>query len=156
MPMDTSRSVTVEKTAERYGGSAVPEGAQAVGVTKKGLWTGPVMSGLAILFLIFDGVTKVIKVPAVLQASAQLEYSVRLIPIIGIILLFCTLLYAIPRTSILGALLLAGYLGGAVASQLRIGNPPFETLFPVCFALLLWGGLYLRENRLRTLIPFRS
>jgi hypothetical protein len=156
MPMDTSRSVTVEKTAERYGGGAVPADAPAVAVSKKGLWTGRVMSGLAILFLIFDGVTKVIKVPAVLQASAQLEYSVRLIPIIGIILLFCTLLYAIPRTSILGALLLTGYLGGAVASQLRIGNPPLETLFPVCFALLLWGGLYLRENRLRTLIPFRS
>jgi hypothetical protein len=156
MAMDKSRSVTVEKTAERYGGSAVPAGAPAVAVSKKGLRTGRVMSGIAILFLIFDGVTKVIKVPAVLQASAQLEYSVRLIPVIGIILLFCTLLYAIPRTSILGALLLTGYLGGAVASQLRIGNPPFETLFPVYFALLVWGGLYLRENRLRTLIPFRS
>ena len=131
--------------------------AQAVAVSKKGLWTGRVMSGLAILFLIFDGVTKVIKVPAVLQASAQLEYPVRLIPVIGVILLICTLLYALPRTSILGALLLTGYLGGAVASQLRIGNPLFGyTLFPVYFALLMWGGLYLRENRLRALIPFRS
>jgi hypothetical protein len=98
----------------------------------------------------------VIKVPAVLQASAQLEYPVRLIPVIGTILLVFTLLYAIPRTSILGALLLTGYLGGAVASQLRIGNPPFETFFSVGFALLVWGELYLRENRLRALIPFRS
>lgn len=114
------------------------------------------MSGLAILFLIFDGVTKATKVPAVLKASAQLEYPVGLIPLIGIILLVCTLLYAIPRTSILGALLLTGYLGGAVASQLRIGNPVFETVFPILFALLVWGGLYLRENRLRALIPFRT
>lgn len=155
--MDTGRSVTVEKTAELYGGRAMRADAQAVAVSKKKLWTGHIMSGLAILFLIFDGVTKVIKVPAVLQASAQLEYPVRLIPVIGIVLLVCTLLYAIPRTSILGALLLTGYLGGAVASQLRVGNPLFaETLFPIYFALLVWGGLFLRENRLRALIPFRS
>jgi hypothetical protein len=145
------------KTAQAYRGSAVPADAPTVAVSKKKLWTGRVMSGLAILFLIFDGVTKVIKVPAVLQASAQLEYPVRLIPVIGTILLVCTLLYAIPRTSILGALLLTGYLGGAVASQLRIGSPLFGyTLFPVYFAVLVWGGLYLRENRLRALIPFRS
>ena len=130
--------------------------AQPVAVSKKRLWSGRAMSGLAILFLIFDGVTKAIKVPAVLKASAQLEYPVGLIPLIGIILLVCTLLYAIPRTSVLGALLLTGYLGGAVASQLRIGNPAFETAFPILFALLVWGGLYLRENRLRALIPFRT
>ena len=130
--------------------------AQPVAVSKKRLWSGRAMSGLAILFLIFDGVTKAIKVPAVLKASAQLEYPVGLIPLIGIILLVCTLLYAIPRTSVLGALLLTGYLGGAVAAQLRIGNPVFETVFPILFALLVWGGLYLRENRLRALIPFRT
>ena len=131
--------------------------AQAVAISRKKLWTGRIMSGLAILFLVFDGVTKVIKVPAVMQASAQLEYPVGLIPVIGIVLLVCTLLYAIPRTSILGALLLTGYLGGAVASQLRVGNPLFaETLFPIYFALLVWGGLFLRENRLRALIPFRG
>ena len=91
--------------------------AQSVAVSKKKLWTGRIMSGLAILFLVFDGFTKVIKVPAVMQASAQHEYPVGLIPVIGIVLLVCTLLYAIPRTSILGALLLTGYLGGAVATQ---------------------------------------
>jgi len=154
--MDKGRSVTVEKAPAAYRGSAVQADAQPVAVSKKRLWTGRAMSGLAILFLIFDGVTKAIKVPAVLKASAQLEYPVGLIPLIGIILLVCTLLYAIPRTSVLGALLLTGYLGGAVAAQLRIGNPVFETVFPILFALLVWGGLYLRENRLRALIPFRT
>ncbi len=126
-------------------------------VSKKGLWAGRIMSGLAILFLVFDGVTKVMKVPAVLEASAQLQYPVRLIPVIGIILLICTAFYAIPRTSILGAILVTGYLGGAVETQLRAGNPLFsETLFPIYFSLLVWGGLYLRENRLRALLLFRS
>jgi len=80
-----------------------------------------------------------------------------LIPVIGIVLLVCTLVYVIPHTSILGALLLTGYLGGAVEAQLRVGNPLFsETLFPVYFALLVWGGLFLRDNRLRALLPFRT
>ena len=128
----------------------------ATPVSRKGLWAGRILSGLAILFLVFDGVTKVMKVSAVMQASAQLQYPLRLIPVTGIILLVCTAVYAIPRTSILGAILLTGYLGGAVESQLRVGNPLFaETLFPVYFSLLLWGGLYLRESRLRALIPVR-
>jgi amino acid transporter len=126
-------------------------------VSKKGLWTGRILSGLAVLFLVFDGVTKVMKVPAVMQASAQMQYPLRLIPVIGIVLLVCTAVYAIPRTSILGAILLTGYLGGAVEAQLRAGNPLFaETLFPVYFSVLIWGGLFLRERRLRALLPFRS
>ena len=130
---------------------------QAVPISKTRVWAGRIMSGLAVLFLVFDGATKAMKVPAVLQASAELQYPVRLIPAIGIILLACTAVYVIPRTSVLGALLLTGYLGGAVASQLRVGNPFFsETLFPIYFSLLVWGGLFLREPRLRALIPFRS
>jgi DoxX-like family len=126
-------------------------------VSKKGLWTGRSLSGLAILFLVFDGVTKVMKVAAVMQASAQMQYPLRLIPVIGIVLLVCTAVYAIPRTSILGAILLTGYLGGAVEPQLRAGNPLFaETLFPIYFSMLIWGGLFLRERRLRALLPFRS
>jgi amino acid transporter len=129
----------------------------ATPVSKKGLWAGRILSGLAILFLVFDGVTKVMKVPAVMQASAQMQYPLRLIPVIGIVLLVCTAVYAIPRTSILGAILLTGYLGGAVEAQLRAGNPLFaETLFPVYFSVLIWGGLFLRERRLRALLPFRS
>jgi hypothetical protein len=92
-----------------------------------------------------------------MQASAQLQYPVWQIPVIGAVLLICTAVYAIPRTSVLGAVLLTGYLGGAVASQLRVGNPFFaETLFPVYFSLLRWGGLFLREPRLRALLPFRT
>jgi amino acid transporter len=129
----------------------------ATAVFKKGVWTGRILSGLAVLFLVFDGVTKVMKVPAVMQASAQMRYPLRLIPVIGIVLLVCTAVYAIPRTSILGAILLTGYLGGAVEAQLRAGNPLFaETLFPVYFSVLIWGALFLRERRLRALIPFRS
>ena len=129
----------------------------ATAVSKKGLWIGRILSGLAVLFLVFDGVTKVMKVPAVMQASAQMQYPLGLIPVIGIVLLVCTAVYAIPRTSILGAILLTGYLGGAVEAQLRVGNPLFaETLFPVYFSVLIWGGLFLRERRLRALLPFRS
>jgi amino acid transporter len=129
----------------------------ATAVSKKALWTGRILSGLAILFLVFDGVTKVMKVPAVMQASAQMQYPLRLIPVIGIVLLVCTAVYAIPQTSILGAILLTGYLGGAVDAQLRAGNPLFaETLFPVYFSILIWGGLFLRDRRLRALVPFRS
>ena len=132
-------------------------GTAGVEVSSKQLWAGRIISGLAILFLVFDGVTKVIKVPAVMQASAQLEYPVRLIPATGMVLLACTLVYAIPRTSVLGAILLTAYLGGAVATQFRVGNPFFfETLFPVYFSFLVWGGLFLRERRLRALIPFRN
>jgi hypothetical protein len=153
-----SVAVAIELTWEKIqGGSAVQTDTQIAPVSKKRLLTGRVISGVAVAFLIFDGVTKVLKVPAVIQASAQLEYPVRLIPVIGIVLLACTAVYVIPRTSILGALLLTGYLGGAVASQLRVGNPFFgETLFPVYFSLLIWVGLFLRDNRLRALLPFRT
>jgi hypothetical protein len=90
--------------------------------SKKGLWTGRVLSGLAILFLVFDGVTKVLKVPQVMQASAELQFPDRTIPVIGAVLLFCTLVYAIPQTSVLGAVLLTGYLGGAVANATARGQ----------------------------------
>jgi hypothetical protein len=129
---------------------------QAAPVSMKAVWTGRVISGLVVLFLLFDGVTKVMKVAPVLQASAQLGIPVSLIVAIGAVLLICTVIYAIPSTSILGAILLTGYLGGAVAVQARIGNPLFETLFPVIFGVLVWAGIVLRDNRLRTLIPLRK
>jgi hypothetical protein len=129
---------------------------QAAPVSMKAVWTGRVISGLAVLFLLFDGVTKVMKVAPVLQASAQLGFPVSLIVVIGAVLLICTVIYVIPSTSILGAILLTGYLGGAVAIQARIGNPLFETLFPVIFGVLVWTGIVLRDNRLRALIPLRK
>jgi DoxX-like family len=121
-----------------------------------GLWAGRVISALVVLFTLFDGVTKMMKEAYVLQATARLGYPESLIPGIGITLLVCTAVYVIPRTSILGAILLTGYLGGATATNVRAGNPLFETLFPVIFAVLVWGGLYLRDEQLRTLIPLRT
>jgi hypothetical protein len=128
----------------------------AAPVSTKALWAGRVISGLAVLFLLFDGVTKVMKVAPVLQASAQLGFPVNLIVAIGTVLVICTVIYVIPSTSVLGAILLTGYLGGAVAIQARIGNPLFETFFPVIFGVLVWAGIFLRDNRLRALIPWRK
>lgn len=122
------------------------------GTATKRVWVGRAISLLVVLFLVFDGVTKVMRVAPVLEASARLGYPVNTIVGIGIVLLVCTLVYAIPRTSFLGAILLTGYLGGAVASNVRIHNPLFETLFPVIFGILVWGGLYLRDHRLRSLV----
>lgn len=121
-------------------------------------WTGRILSGLAVLFLLFDGISKFIlhmMPPEALEASTKLGWSLELMPTLGTILLFCTILYALPRTSVLGAILLTGYLGGAVAAHLRVGNPLMShTLFPVYVAAILWSGLYLREPRLRLLFPF--
>ena len=134
----------------------MPSTAQAAPVSTKALWAGRIISTLAVLFLLFDGVTKVMKVAPVLQASAQLGFPVSLIVTIGAVLVICTVIYVIPSTSILGAILLTGYLGGAVAIQARIGNPLFETFFPVIFGALIWAGIFLRDHRLRALIPWRK
>jgi len=105
-----------------------------------------------VLFLLFDGVTKVLKVPQVLDAQTRLGYPSNDAVGIGITVLACTLVYVIPRTSIIGAILLTGYLGGAVASQVRIGAPLFDTCFPIIFGVLIWAGLYLRDQRLPAII----
>ncbi|HEX6805547.1 MAG TPA: DoxX family protein [Terriglobales bacterium] len=125
-------------------------------VSKTRLWVGRGVSALVIVFCIFDGVTKVIKDPHVLSASSDLGYSVGSIVLIGALMLLCTALYAIPRTEVFGAVLLTGYLGGAVASNIRVGHPLFECVFPVIFGILAWGGIFLREPRLRELIPLRK
>ena len=110
---------------------------QTASVSKKRLWAGRIMSALAVLFLTFDGVTKVVKEVHVLAATAQLGFPESTIVGIGILLLGCTALYVIPRTSTIGAILLTGYLGGATASQVRVGKPLFDTLFPVIFGVLI-------------------
>jgi hypothetical protein len=126
-------------------------------ISKKRLWTGRILSGLAVLFMLFDSITKIMQVPAVLKASANLGYGDSSIQVVGIILLVCLGLYAIPRTSILGAVLLTGYLGGAVASNLRVGAPLFSNvLFPVYFGILLWAGLYLRNRRVNILFSLEK
>jgi hypothetical protein len=117
---------------------------------------GQGISALVIAFVIFDTVLHLINIPLVQKASAELGLPVGLAPAIGIIELLCVLLYAIPATSVLGAILLTGYLGGAVAAQLRVGNPLFgQILFPIYIGLMVWGGLWLREPRLSKLIPIR-
>lgn len=118
--------------------------------------TGAIMAGIAILFLLFDSLGKLVLVPQVVEGSVQLGYPESTVRVIGIILLTCVLLYAVPRTSVLGAILLTGYLGGAVATHFRIGSPLLtHTLFPIYLGALIWGGLLLREDRLRSLIPLR-
>jgi hypothetical protein len=118
--------------------------------------TGYALTGLAILFLLFDSWGKLIMVPQVIQGSTALGYPESSIRVIGVILLVCVILYAIPQTTVLGAVLLTGYLGGAVATQLRVGNPLFtHILFPIYFGAVVWGGLLLREERLRDLFPVR-
>ncbi len=129
---------------------------QTAPFSKKRVWAGRIISALAILFLLFDAIGKLMKVAPVLEASARLGLPANLIVGIGSLLLACVVVYAIPCTSILGAILLTGYLGGAVVIQVRVGDPLFETLFPVIFGVLVWAGIYLRDDRLRTLIPLRG
>lgn len=115
------------------------------------LWTGRILSGLATAFLVMDGAMKLAKPAFVVQATVQLGYPETTIVGIGITLLLCTLLYVIPRTAVLGAVLLTGYLGGAVASNVRAATPLFNSVFPILFGALLWSGLWLRDSRVRNL-----
>lgn len=124
-------------------------------LSRKALWTGRILSGLAVLFLLFDAVGKLLRPAAVIEGTTQLGWPASVILPLGIIQVVFLILYLLPRTSILGAILWTGYLGGAVATHVRIGNPLFShVLFPVYVALLLWGGLWLRDRRVRTLLPF--
>ncbi|HXE13744.1 MAG TPA: DoxX family protein [Bryobacteraceae bacterium] len=116
------------------------------------LWTGRILSALLVLFLLMDGTMKLFKPASVLQATAQLGYAERDIVPIGMTLLVCTLLYILPRTAIFGAILLTGYFGGAIASQVRAANPTFNVIFAALFACLLWLGLWLRDGRVRKLL----
>lgn len=117
------------------------------------LWTGRVLEWIAVLFLLVDGGMKLIRPESVIKASAPMGITSDMLLGIGIALLACTVLYVIPRTSVLGAALLTGYLGGAVALMVRAGMPPFERMFPILFATVLWISLWLRLPRLRGLFP---
>jgi|SRR5882757_6188167 len=132
--------------------------AEAVPVSKPALWLGRVLSGLVILFLLLDGAIKLVPWPIVTETLDRMGYgsSESLARTLGAITVACTVLYAIPPTSILGAILLTGYLGGAMASHVRIGSPLFShLLFGFYLGLMLWGGLWLRDRSLRALIPLR-
>ena len=121
-------------------------------VSRKRIWAGRILSFLPALFLIFDAVMKLFKPAFVVEATVKLGYPERVIVGLGVVLLACTLIYLIPRTAVLGAILLTGYLGGAVATHVRAEQGWFEILFPVVLGILLWSGLVLRDDRVRTLI----
>lgn len=121
-------------------------------VSKGAIWTGRVMSALPVLMLLFASVTKLLRLPMVVEASARIGISERLIVPIGLIELICCVVYVIPRTSVLGAILMTGLLGGAIITTLRAGDPTYA--FPVVLGMLAWGGLWMRDLRVRALIPF--
>jgi hypothetical protein len=139
-------------------GNSMPTMGEQAPVSRSASWLGRGLSGLVILFLLFDGAIKLVPWPVVTETMDRIGYgsSETLARTLGAITVACTVLYAIPPTSILGAILLTGYLGGAVASHLRIGSPLFtHTLFGFYLGLMVWGGLWLRDRKLRALMPWR-
>jgi DoxX-like family len=125
-------------------------------IANKSIVVSYVLTALVSLFLAFDTVIKLLMLAPAVQGTTALGYPAGTVLWIGVIELVCLGLYLVPRTSVLGALLLTGYLGGAIATHVRVGSPLLShTLFPIYVALLIWGGLYLRETRLRELVPFR-
>lgn len=128
---------------------------QTAPVSKKGLWAGRLISALPALFLLLDGIMKLVKPAPVVEATVRLGYPESVIVPLGFVLLVCTVLYLIPLTSVLGAILLTGYLGGAVATHVRAGEGLFSIVFPIIFGVLIWLGLYLRDDLLRQVIPLR-
>ena len=122
---------------------------------KTTIWVGRIISGFVGLFLLFDCIVKLLNLSFAVEATTQLGYGADVVVSLGVLQLICLIAYAFPRTSLLGAILLTGYLGGAVASQLRIGMGTFSMVFPVMMGALVWGGLLLRDRQVRTLmLPF--
>ena len=139
-------------------GEAMPVTVEEAPLSTSARWFGRILSGLVILFLLFDGAIKLVPWPVVTETMDRIGYgsSEALARTLGVITVACTVLYAILPTSILGAILLTGYLGGAMASHLRIGSPLFtHTLFGFYLGLMVWGGLWLRDRKLRALMPWR-
>ncbi|XXT19532.1 DoxX family protein [Sorangium sp. So ce429] len=125
--------------------------------SRKALWAGRILSGLAVLFLAFDAVGKLLQPREVVEGTTSLGYPASVIFPLGVVQLVCLAFYLVPRTAVLGAVLWTGYLGGAIATHVRIGNPLLtHTLFPIYVAALLWGGLWLRDRRLRSILPLRD
>jgi len=125
--------------------------------SRRAFWAGCVLSGLAALFLAFDAALKVLQLQPAVEGTAQLGYPPSAVLGIGLVQVVCLVVYLVPRSSVLGAILWTGYLGGAVATHVRVGSPLLShTLAPVYVAALVWGGLWLREARLRALVPLRA
>jgi hypothetical protein len=127
---------------------------QGAAAGTKALWAGRIVSAIPALMLLFAGSMKVLQLPSVIQGSVQYGYSARQVPVIGFIEICSTVIYLIPRTAALGAILMTGLLGGAIATNVRIGDPAF--VGPLILGVLVWAGLYLRDPRLRALIPLRA
>lgn len=131
--------------------------AHAAPVFRARISAGNIISAVPVLFLLFDSAIKLMVIDPVVESFGQLGYPVSVSVGIGLLELVCLVLYVIPRTSVLGAIMLTGYLGGAVATHVRVGSPMLtHVLFPIYVAALVWGGLFLREARLRALVPLRS
>lgn len=124
--------------------------------SKGSLWARRVLSGVVVLFMLFDSVTKILKAQQVIYATIRIGFPLGTIIPIGIVLLVCTIFYVVPQTSVLGAILLTGHLGGAVSANVRAGSPVFNSAFAIVFGVLVWLDLYLREPRLRALLPLRK
>ncbi|HEX8362222.1 MAG TPA: DoxX family protein [Longimicrobium sp.] len=140
----------MQSTATAARSIAIPAHASSIGGVA---WTGRVISAITALFLLLDGAGKVLEWAVHMEGSMKLGYPEHSVRWIGLALVFSTILYVLPRTAILGAILLTGYLGGAVATQVRADDPWF--LFPIAFGVLVWAGLYLRDEELRALVPLR-
>ncbi len=125
-------------------------------ITTRTRWIGHILSGIMLLFMLMDSVMKLFNPSFVVETMVALGYPADISPMIGVVALICVALAAIPQTAVLGAILLTGYLGGAIATHVRAGSEPFSIVFPIILGVLLWGGLYLRDARLRALIPLRS
>jgi hypothetical protein len=128
----------------------------ASALSRKAIWAGRILSTFGVLFLLMDASLKLLQVPEAIKGTGELGYPVSVIVPLGILQLALLAIYLVPRTSIFGAILWTGYLGGAVATHVRVGNPLFShILFPTYVAALLWLGLWLRDRRLR-FVPFRN
>ena len=132
----------------------MPSASETAPTSKKMLWAGRILSALVAALLLLSGVMKLVKPAPVVTGFAHFGYPESLIAIIGILEIVCTIIYLIPRTSVLGAILVTGYLGGATVTHVRIGDPAFYA--PVVLGVVAWAGLFLREERLRALIPLRN
>ncbi len=137
--------------------AASPSLLAPVPIAKSARVASYVLSGLAVLFLLFDAVMKLIKIQPVIDATLQMGFREDSIRPIGLTLLLCVVLHLVPRTAVFGAVLITGYLGGAVATHVRLGDPLLtHALFPMYFAVFLWLGLYLRDPRVRAIAPWSS
>jgi len=125
------------------------------GISRGSLWAGRIITGLVVLFFLFDSIMKLVKPAFVVEANQQLGYSEHLIIPIALVLLVSTILYVIPVTAVLGAILLTGYMGGAVATHVRVDAPLFNVVFAVLFGMLVWAGLFFREPRLKALLTLK-